>query len=368
MSEDLHCKFEVVIKLLQILLAIVEVEISVSYTKCRRTFYSLKRRHSMTRVDIAIIGTGPAGISAAITAKLRGKNVLLFGSGVSEKMEKAHLIQNYPGLPDISGKELAGALMKHLDSMNIQTTNDRIGMILSMGDYFMLQGKDINNPYEASSVILATGVVMERPLPGEEKYLGRGVSYCATCDAALYKGKRAAVIGSSEEALDEAKFLAETCSEVIFFTESSETIARINEVDIPKNLKIINEKTIEIVGDQFVSELVTRSSVIKGNEGMPSEKQDNKTKSAVDISRNAYSVDGVFILRESAPAGNLVPGLLMDEEKTHVATSLDMSTNLKGLFVCGDIAGKPYQYIKAAGQGNIAALSAVNYLLTLTKK
>ena len=153
----------------------------------------------MARTEIAIIGSGPAGVSAAITASLRGKPVLLFGSKtLSDKIGKAHTIRNYPGLPDISGEALRAAFQRHLDAMGVTVTEARVNAVYAMGDYFAIQ--TAGETYEATAVILATGVVQGKPLPGEEEFLGRGVSYCATCDTPLYRGKRVAVIGSSPAA------------------------------------------------------------------------------------------------------------------------------------------------------------------------
>ena len=151
----------------------------------------------MERYDIAIIGTGPAGVSAALTAVNRNKRVLLLGSAkMSEKVAKAHEIRNYPGLPAIRGEDLAEAFRRHLAEAGIEITEGRVGAVYAMGDYFALQvGEDMP---EASAVILATGVVQAKPLPGEEKLLGRGVSYCATCDAPLYRGRDAAVVAYRE--------------------------------------------------------------------------------------------------------------------------------------------------------------------------
>ena len=151
-----------------------------------------------------------------MTAKNRNKSILLLGSRqMSEKVAKAHEIRNYPGLPAVKGEDLAEAFRKHLDSMDIGITEERVGAVYAMGDYFALQiGEDM---IEAETVILATGVVQANPLPGEKELLGRGVSYCATCDAPLYRGKTAAVIGYSPREEAEAAFLSEVCSRVTYF-------------------------------------------------------------------------------------------------------------------------------------------------------
>ena len=167
----------------------------------------------MARYDIAIIGTGPGGVSAALTAKNRNKSILLIGSKrMSEKVEKAHEIRNYPGLPFVKGEDMAAAFRDQLEKMEIPVTETRIGAVYAMGDYFALQAGE--EMLEAETVILATGVVQAKPLPGEEELLGHGVSYCATCDAPLYRGKTTAVIGYGPREEEEAAFLSEVCSKV----------------------------------------------------------------------------------------------------------------------------------------------------------
>ena len=281
----------------------------------------------MSRYDIAIIGTGPAGLSAAITATIRNKKVLLLGSrDLTEKLSKAHEIQNYLGFPAVKGADLAAAFQRHIDQMGIEITEKRVSAVYAMGDFFALQaGEDM---LEASSVILATGVVQGKPLPGENELLGRGVSYCATCDAPLYRGKRAAVIGYSPREEAEAAFLSEVCSEVLYFPTYKD------ETHLPESVKVIREKVAGIESDG-------QARVVKTAE-------------------NGYTVDGVFVLREAVAPGQLVPGL--ETEGAHVVVNRKMAASIPGVFACGDIVGTPYQYIKAAGEGNVAALSAVAYL------
>lgn len=282
----------------------------------------------MGRYDIAIIGTGPAGLEAAITAKIRNKKILLLGNrDFSMKLQKAELIRNYLGFPDISGKELAERFEEHLENMEIEITQDKITAVYAMGDYFALQGGD-NQFYEATSVILATGVMQGKLYPGEEEFLGRGVSYCATCDAPLYHGKTALVVGSSAKEEAEADFLAEVADEVFYIPTYK------GDVNVSEQVTVVHEK--------------------------PKKIYEKEGKRILQTDAGKYPVDGVFILRESVSPGQLVPGLEVD--KSHVVVDRNMATNIPGCFACGDITGLPYQYIKAAGEGNIAALSAVGYL------
>lgn len=282
----------------------------------------------MERVDVAIIGTGPAGLEAAITSKIRNKSVLLIGSrNLSSKIEKAHTINNYLGLPELSGEKMQEHFLNHIVSLGIEITEDRINTVYAMGDYFALQGHE--NMYEAKSVILAVGMSVSKPFKGELENLGRGVSYCATCDALLYKGKQTIVVGYSKEEEKEANFLAEVANEVIY-------------------LPMYNEET-------SLSEKVT---VMRGCKIEEIERIDKRIK--LNTSDGCLETDGLFILRESVAPSQLVPGLLI--ENNQVVVDRNMKTNIQGLFACGDITGAPYQYIKAAGEGNVAALSAVNYL------
>ena len=282
----------------------------------------------MDRFDLAIIGTGPAGLEAAITAKIRNKNILLIGNrDLSLKVNKAHLIMNYLGIPEVSGESLSESFKKHLAEMNIEITEDKISSVYAMGDYFALQGADVM--YEADSVILATGVVLEKAFPGEQEFLGRGVSYCATCDAPLYKEKTVAVIGYSPKEEAEAAFLSEVCEKVYYLPQYKEEVT-----DIKSNMEIILDKPKEIKGTLKADVLVTSEKELK--------------------------VDGIFILRESVAPSQLVPGLATEDN--HVKVNRKLETSIAGCFACGDITGAPYQYIKAAGEGNVAALSAVAYL------
>lgn len=279
----------------------------------------------MERYDIAIIGTGPAGLSAALTAKIRNKKILLLGSAdLSEKVEKAHTVQNYLGLPAVSGADMQQAFLQHIRQMDITITEKKVNTIYPMGDFFGIQmGMEMA---QADAVILATGVTADKPYPGENELLGKGVSYCATCDAPLYRGRTVAVIGFGLKEEEEAAFLAEVAEKVYYFP--------MYKGDIHANVTVVREKPEAILGEEKVQSVRTASQ--------------------------EYLVDGVFVLRESILPEHLLKGLQL--EGNRVVVNLNMETNIPGCFACGDLAGKPYQYIKAAGQGNVAALSAVEYL------
>ncbi len=282
----------------------------------------------MERYDIAITGTGPAGISAAITAKIRNKKILLIGDKkLSKKLAAAKEINNYPGFPKVKGSDLAEALTRHLEDLDIQITEARVNAVYAMGKYFSLQTS--KGDFEARSVIIASGVMQGKLLEGEEGLVGNGVGYCATCDAPLYKGKDVIIAGYGEEADEETAFLSEIARSVTYFP-----VFNGEEKTFASNVTVIKEKP----------ESVRREG----------------KRVFLSTGDKEYEADGVFILRESVSPGQLIPGLVT--EGPHIKVDRELNTSISGLFACGDIAGKPYQYIKSAGEGNVAALSAVGYL------
>ncbi|MCR4842976.1 MAG: NAD(P)/FAD-dependent oxidoreductase [Eubacterium sp.] len=282
----------------------------------------------MERYDIAVIGTGPGGLEAAITGRARNKTVAVFGTpGGSAKVEKAHRVDNYLGIPAVTGSELASRFMDHAKESGAEFISEKVTLVYPMGEYFSMQ-TSAGEMYEAVTVILAAGMNAGKTYPGEEKFLGRGVSYCATCDAALYKGKTAAIVSFTPEEEGEADFMAEYADRVLYFPQYKE------EVHVNDGIEVIRDVPVSVEGDIVAQTLVCEDDI--------------------------YDVDGVFFLRPFVAPANLLPGLEADER--HVKVNRSMETNIPGCFACGDITGTPYQFIKAAGEGNVAALSAVSYI------
>ncbi|MBU3142750.1 NAD(P)/FAD-dependent oxidoreductase [Clostridium sp. CF012] len=284
------------------------------------------------RYDIAIIGTGPAGLEAAINSKIRNKNIILFGSKeLSRKLVKAPKVNNFLGFYNLTGKELKNHFAAHIEAMGIGIVNERINNVYAMGDYFALMVNE--KIYEAKSIILATGIEYTKPLKGEEKLLGKGVGYCATCDAPLYKGKTVVVVGYNNEAEEETNFVSELCGKTYYIPMYK------GDYKLNSNVEIISHKPIEIVGEDRVTKLI--------------------------LDHGEIITDGIFMLRDSLSPSQLVPGLNIEQD--HIKVDRNMQSNIEGCFAAGDCTGKPYQYMKAAGEGLVAALSAVSYL-DLTKK
>lgn len=269
-----------------------------------------------TTYDILILGAGPAGISAALTARARGQSVLVVSNDpLASPLAKAPAVDNYPGLAGKSGKELLSAMLDGLAEQQIPLVTGRVTAVMPFGDVFMATvGQAV---YSARSLILATGMAPGKAYPGEREYLGSGVSYCATCDGMLYRGRKVAVIGLADDAEEEAKFLRSIGCEAEYFDRK-------------------RARTYEILGDE------------------------NGRVTALLADGEEYPAEGVFILRNTVASAVLLPGLA--EEAGHIAADRTMKTNIPGVFAAGDCIGRPYQAAKAAGEGNLAALSADAYL------
>jgi len=262
--------------------------------------------------DILVVGGGPAGLSAALTARSRNKSVcVVSGTPSDAPLWKAPEIHNYPGLPGISGRALLELFAKQAQDAGVVSVSGRALSVLPMGESF---GVSVGGAfYEAVSVIVCTGVSQGGAYPGERELLGRGVSYCATCDGMLFRGKRVAVVGLCAQAPEEAAFLRSLGCEVLYFDKRAK---------------------YEIRGADKVE--------------------------ALSVNGEEHPVDGVFILRNAVSAETLLPELVT--EGGRVKTDAAMRTNVPGVFAAGDCVGRPYQIAKAVGEGNVAAISASEYV------
>ena len=279
--------------------------------------------------DIAIIGAGPAGLSAALNSKIRNKSVILFGKD-SEKLVKTKKIANYLGFKDITGAELNKNFKNSLEGYEIKRDTRKVKTIYAMGDFFAIEIENQIDMVEARSVILATGIELKKDLKNEEKFFAKGVNYCATCDAALYRGKKVVVLGYNDESVAEANFTSEIVGSLVFVNMTGK------EVFLNEGIELIDgEIPIGFEGDEKAEKLIFKS----GRE---------------------IKADGFFIEKDSSKAERLVPGIKMEEN--HILVGRDLSTSIKGLFAAGDITGKPYQIMKAVGEGQIAALGVASYL------
>ena len=282
--------------------------------------------------DAAIIGSGPAGLSAALVLKIHEKNFMWFGSkNLSDKIDRAEMVNNYPGLPAISGKALNQAFQNSVKSMDLKIEEQMVNQIMALGDcYAVMAGSDF---YEAKSVILATGVAAVGTLPGEAELVGKGVSYCATCDGEFYKGKTIAVICNKARFEYEVKYLADLAAKVYYLPLYKDVAIK------QDNIEVMSAKAVKM------------------------NKENGRLSSLTLSDDSQLDVDGVFCLRDEISLGTLLPKLALEDG--HIAVNRSMATSLKGCFAAGDCTGRPYQYVKSAGEGNVAAHSAIEYLSTL---
>jgi thioredoxin reductase (NADPH) len=280
--------------------------------------------------DCIIIGSGVAGISAALTLQANRKTFMIFGSAeLSEKIKKAETVHNYPGFADIEGQAFVQALQAQLSKAEIAIKEEKVSGVYALNGKFGVATQE-GGYYESATIILACGVENVKEIAGETEFLGRGVSYCATCDGFLYKDKTIAALCTSKRLEHEVEHLAGFAKKVYL-------IAMYKDVDIAlENVEFIRKMPQKIQGDKRIN------GVVFANETLP--------------------VDGFFALRESFSPSVLLNGLQMQDG--YVAVTRDMQTNIEGCFAAGDCTGRPFQYAKAVGEGNVAAHAVSAYLST----
>ena len=277
--------------------------------------------------DVAIIGSGPAAVSAALTLKLHNKSIIWFGSKkLSPKVEKSERIANYPGVAMVTGPELNRLYREQIDAMGLEITERQVTNIASSRRGFMVLGG--NDIYDAKTVLLCTGAVSGKGFPNEAELLGHGVSYCATCDGFLYKGKTIAVYCGAKEFEHEVTYLAEIAEKVYLFTPY----------------------TCELTGEN----ITVNPGKLKAIRG------EKKADGVELLDGTTLEVDGVFIIRPAVAPANLLKGLEING--ADIVADRNMATNKPGCFAAGDCTGRPYQLTKAVGEGNVAAHSIVAYL------
>lgn len=257
------------------------------------------------KYDLLVVGGGPAGLTAAIHARARDKSVLIVTNDpTASPLCKAQEMDNYPGLPHVSGLELVGRLVRQATELGAELRHGRVLSLMPLGSYVMASvGTDV---VEASAAVLAVGVTRAVPLKGEERLLGRGVSYCATCDGMFYRGRPIVVAGNAPDLREETEYLRSIG-------------CLVTEAKLP-GLEILGENRVTGVRRPDGSEL---------------------------------ACDGVFLLRASIAPAQLAPGLELEDG--YIKADAHMATNLPRVYAAGDCTGQPLQLAKAVGQGQLAA-------------
>ena len=280
-----------------------------------------------TRYDIIIVGSGPAGISAAVNSVIRNKKVKVFGSkNLSDKLTKAPRIDNYLGFYQAKGPDLAKRFTDHIDEMDIEIDEENVEAVYALGTHFAVATN--KDTYESTAVIVAPGVSQKKKIPGEDEFLGKGVGYCATCDAPIYKNRSIAIVGYEPSAEHEVNFMADVASQVTYIPRYKE----LGEID--ERVRVIKGRPKKFAGEEKVRSL--------------------------QLDNQEIEAEGFFVLREAVALDQLVPGIQIADH--HYEVNRNLETNIKGLFAAGDVTGEPYQYMKAAGEGQVAALNAVRYI------
>ncbi len=282
----------------------------------------------MAKQDLLIIGSGPAAWSCALTARQRDLSVTVAAAtSAAGWLQRAERIDNYPGLPQVSGKELLRIFRQQAEDAGAVVMPQLARQIMPMGDgYMTLVGNDI---VESRAIVLAMGAARPRLLPGEEELIGQGVSWCGTCDGMFFRGKEVAVLSAWTGGVEEGEFLAGLASKVDYYF----LVKHEQPEHAPYTLCQGTPK-----------ELVRQESgriLVKTNQG---EKE----------------YDGVFIFRPAVAPDSLLPGL--EIQGTCIGVNRRMATNLPHVYACGDCTGQPLQIAKAVGEGNIAAISAAEDL------
>jgi thioredoxin reductase (NADPH) len=284
----------------------------------------------MNVYDIAIIGTGPAGLSAALTAKARNLDYVWFGSrDISKKVALAERISNYPGLIQVSGEEMQEIFQRQVEAEALVITEKVISQMFVMGkQYALFSGQE---SWTARTVLLATGMAPDTTMKGEAEFLGKGVSYCATCDGRLYAGKKIAVYCTGREFEPEVEFLADLAGEVLVYPAYPDFSVK------RENITLLPGAPVEVMGDAAASGIRVKNA-------------------DTDI----IPVDGVFCLKDSYSPAVLLKGLEL--EGSHIKVKRRQETSIRGCYAAGDCTGRPYQYAKAVGEGNVAVHSILEYL------
>ena len=297
----------------------------------------------MKEVDVVIVGSGIAGISAAIYLKRSSFSFVLLEKGMSGgKLNIIHKIDNYPGYHSISGIELSKALLEQCKSLGISSTYGEVNKIERKDDGFLVR-TDLDS-YLAKAVIIASGLVEARlGIPGEKEYFGKGVSYCATCDGPFFKNKDVAVYGYKDYAFEDAIYLSSLVNHLymILPKQKEATEAHYKELSNYKNVTILKNYCLkEIKGDNKVTSIVISNGDAKEIE-----------------------VSAVFPLAEQLSTSIFLSSLDVDMVNGFIKIDNESKTNIEGIFAAGDIVYKKVkQLVNAASEGAIAAISSINYV------
>ncbi|MBS7299171.1 MAG: FAD-dependent oxidoreductase [Eubacteriales bacterium] len=301
--------------------------------------------------DIAIIGGGAAGLSAAIYAARGGMNTVVFeGTGFGGQVNYTSDVDNYLGIPSVSGLDLAAKMHSHANMFDCNFKSESIREIKEISHPVkkLITRKNI---YEAKTIIFATGANPRKlGVLGEDELSGAGVSYCATCDGAFSKGKTAVVVGGGNTAFEDALYLAGICTKVYIINRSDKFRAAkllVDKANLNPVIEILTNRRIEkIQGDSFVKSVIT-SNTISGK---------------IEV----LNTDAVYIAIGRIPNTSLIKEYVKLSEDGSIVCDEHMNTSVSGVYAAGDVRNTPLrQIVTAASDGAIAATSAIYYINSL---
>lgn len=296
--------------------------------------------------DLVIIGAGPAGVAAAIYANRAMLNfVLLEKAFAGGQIINTYEVDNYPGIKHVSGFELANMFAEHAMSLGVEIKNDDVLEIKLEGDVKTVV--TASGTLETKTIILATGANWKKlGVPGEDRLAGMGVSYCATCDGAFFRGKKTVVIGGGDVAVEDAIYLARMCEKVYLVHRRHELRAVMYYQD-----KLFKTPNIEVIWDTQVEEII-------GETGVTGVKLINSKTGE----KSELPVDGVFVAVGTNANSQLVKGKV-DTEGDWIITNEDCETSVAGVYAAGDVRKKSLrQVITSAADGAIAVFACEKYI------
>lgn len=293
--------------------------------------------------DCIIIGAGVAGMTSAIYLKRSGINVAIFEKNyVGGQINKTYTIKNYPGFREIDGPTLALTMLEQVKDLNVPIIYEEVINIVENGEYKEVETN--KQKYISKAVIIASGK-KERHLnlENEKELIGKGISWCATCDGNFFKGMNVAVVGGGNTAMEDALYLSNICNKVYVINRSNTFRADSILVE-----QVENKENIEIIRDKVVKKLIKNDEKLQGiflNDGTKLE------------------ISGLFLAIGSDPVIEFLENIDIELDKNYIVVDNKMKTNIDGIYACGDIIKKDlYQIVTAAGEGAIAANSVKDYL------
>lgn len=300
----------------------------------------------MSHYDLIIIGGGPAGLTAAIYARRKELKVLMIAKSVGGQAAIAHEVQNWPGTESIDGFQLAQNWQNHAKAWELEIISDEVSALAKNAEQFTV--KTSTNEFTADAVILSFGLTpRDLGVPGEKALIGKGVSYCATCDGPLFKGKNVAIVGGGNSALEAVEYLSHLANKIYLLSDVCKSNADATALD-----KLKQHDNVEITCGIKVQEVMGDSRVT----GIKF--ADVETNEVKEI-----AVDGIFVEIGYLPKTGWLKGTVDLNERGEIKTDKLANTSLEGVFAAGDCADTGYkQMIIAAGEGAKSALSAYKYI------